>query len=82
MINNPYGTLSDHIATVALTSSLGLIVQHTPPAIIPHDIYAGQYQSFTMTLYDQNYNLLQINDDEFNITLALIPPKELKYMTK
>jgi hypothetical protein len=35
-----------------------------------------------MTLYDQNYNLLQINDEEFNITLALIPPKELKYMTK
>ena len=82
MINNPYGTLSDHIATVALTNSLGSIVQHTPAALIPHDIYGGQYQSFTITLYDQNYNLLQINDEEFNITLALISPKELKYMTK
>jgi hypothetical protein len=82
MINNPYGTLSDHIATVALTSSLGSIVKHTPPAIIPHEIFAGQYQSFTMTLYDQDYNLLQINDNEFNITLALISAKELKYLEK
>jgi len=43
MINNPYGTLSDHIATVALTNSLGSIVQHTPAALIPHDIYGGKY---------------------------------------
>ena len=54
MINNPYGPLSDHIATVALITSLDSIVPYTPAALIPHDIYGGQYQSFTMTLYDQN----------------------------
>jgi hypothetical protein len=82
MINNPYGKLSDHIATVALTSSLGSIVKYTPPTIIPHEIYAGQYQNFYITLYDQSYNLLQINDEEFNITIALLSPNELKYMNK
>jgi hypothetical protein len=82
MINNPYGQLADHIATVALTSSLGSIVKYTPPTIIPHEIYGGKYQFFTITLYDQSYNLLQINDEEFNITIALLSPNELKYMNK
>jgi hypothetical protein len=30
----------------------------------------------------KNYNLLEINDNEFNITLALISPRELKAMLK
>ena len=82
LINNPYGVLSEHLATVALTNSLGSIVQYNPPALIPHDIYSSTYTSIVITLYDQNYNLLQINDNEFNITLALISPQELKVMLK
>jgi hypothetical protein len=82
LINNPYGTLSDHLGTVALSSSLGSIVQYKAPAIIPNEIFSGVYQYILITLYDQNYNFLQINDNEFNITLALISPSELKQMLK
>jgi hypothetical protein len=82
LINNPYGVLPEHLATVALSNSLGSIVQYNAPAIIPNEIFSGIYVSITITLYDQSYNLLTINDNEFNITLALISPSELKAMLK
>jgi hypothetical protein len=82
LINNPYGTLSEHLATVALTAGLGEIVQYNPPAIIPNEISGGIYTSIIITLYDQNYNLLPINDSDFNITLALLSPIEVKAILK
>ena len=82
LINNPYGALSDHLETVPLTAGLGEIVTYIPPAIIPHDIYSSTYSSIVITLYDQNYNLLTVNDNEFNISLALISPRELQSILK
>lgn len=82
LINNPYGQLADHIATVALINGLGKIVQYFPPALIPHDIYGGIYYSMTITVYTQDYDLLPINDSDFNITVALLSPKEMKAMNK
>jgi hypothetical protein len=82
LIQNPYGTLSEHMCTVALTNSLGSIVQYNPPALIPNEICSGVYTSIVITLYDQSYNLLTINDNEFNITLALLSPLEVKAMLK
>ena len=65
-----------------LKASLGEIVSFVPAAIIPHDIYSSTYSSIVITLYDQNYNLLTVNDNEFNISLALISPRELQSILK
>jgi hypothetical protein len=71
LLNNPYSTPNNIFFTAPLTSSLGSLVQITPPQLQFNEIYGGTYYSLTIKLYDQFMNVLNFQDTEFVITLAL-----------
>jgi len=38
--------------------------------LVWNEIYSGQYSEFTLTIFDQNMNILSLNDNEIVIQLA------------
>jgi hypothetical protein len=65
------------ICEVPLNASFGSLVTYQPANLIYHEIYQGNYNDFTIQVYDQNMNLLSINDNEFVIHLVLVSADEL-----
>jgi hypothetical protein len=78
-LNNPFSIQNDIFFTAPLTSSIGSLVQITPPQLQWNEIYGGTYQSLTIKLYDQYVKVLIFQDTEFVITLALRTPND-KYL--
>jgi len=78
LINNPYtNPLNNIICEVPLNASFGNLVNFIPPNLVWHDIYQGKYANMQINLYDQNFNPLSFNDNEFVINLAFASSKEL-----
>jgi hypothetical protein len=77
LINNIYSSpLNNIFVEVPLTQSLGNLVSYSPSNFVFNEIYTGSYNNFTIQVYDQNLNPLQINDIEFVIHLVLITERE------
>jgi hypothetical protein len=79
LINNPFSNgLNNIFAEVPLSNSLGNLVSYEPSNFVFNEIYNGSYQSFQIQVFDQNMNLLQINESEFVIHLVFISENEFK----
>jgi hypothetical protein len=71
LLSNPYSYPNNVLYTIPLNASFGSLVTSTPANLVWNDLCGGNYNEFTITLYDQNMNQLSLNDNEVVITLAL-----------
>ena len=69
ILNNPYSNPNNILFTLPLNNSFGGLVTSTP-MLVWNEIYSGQYSEFTLTIFDQNMNILSLNDNEIVIQLA------------
>ena len=69
ILNNPYSNPNNILFTLPLNNSFGGLVTSTP-MLVWNEIYSGQYSEFTLTIFDQNMNILSLNDTEIVIQLA------------
>ena len=72
LINNIYSMpLPNLFFTVPLTNSLGGICEDKQPQLVWNDIYSSTYYYIEIRLYDQDMNVLNFNDTDMVITIAL-----------
>jgi hypothetical protein len=70
ILNNPYSNPNNIFYTLPISNSFGGLVSGTPANLVWNDIYSGQYSEFTITFFDQNMNILSLNDYEIVVQLA------------
>lgn len=70
-LNNPYSNPNNVLYTMPLNASFGALITSTPANLVWNDLYSGIYRELTITLYDQNMNMLSLNDYEIVLHLAL-----------
>jgi hypothetical protein len=70
LLNNPYSNPNNIFYTIPINVSFGNLITGTPANLVWNDIYSGQYSDFSITLFDQNMNILNLNDTEVVIQLA------------
>jgi hypothetical protein len=70
ILNNPYSNPNNIFYTLPINNSFGGLVTGTPANLVWNDIYSGQYSDFSITFFDQNMNILTLNDYEIVVQLA------------
>jgi hypothetical protein len=60
LINKIYSNPNNIICEVPLNAGLGSLVSYTPANLVYHEIYQGNYYDFSIQVFDQNMNLLQL----------------------
>jgi hypothetical protein len=70
MLNNNYSHPNNILHSLALTKSYGSLIESIPSQLVWNDIYSGGYNEIMITFYDQNMNILTMNDYELSLTLA------------
>jgi len=76
LIKNNYSNPNSIICTVPLNASLGELVTYTPANLVWHEINQSDYSNFSIQVYDQNLNILNLNDNEFTIHLGFLSSNE------
>ena len=72
LLNSPYSTPSDSFFTVPLTAGLGSLISLNPSQIVFNTVSPNTYSSITIRFFDQNFNVLQMNDRQLTLTLAIL----------
>jgi len=70
ILNNPYSNPNNIFYTLPINNSFGGLVTGTPANLVWNDIYSGQYSDFSITFFDQDMNILTLNDDDIVVHLA------------
>jgi len=72
LLNSPYSIPSDSFFTVPLTAGLGSLISLNPSQIVFNTVSPNTYSSITIRFFDQNFNVLQMNDHQLTLTLAIL----------
>jgi hypothetical protein len=71
LINSRLTNPTDLLYSVPITVQLGQLININPSQFLFNDIDANTYSNITISLYDQLFNKLQLNDKDVVITLAI-----------
>jgi hypothetical protein len=71
LVNNPVTSPSDIIDSLPIDSPFGANINYSPNFEKWIKLRPGNYSSFTVSLYDQNLNLLEVKDPNMLITLMI-----------
>jgi hypothetical protein len=71
-LNNP----NNLFFIVPISVSYGSLIINTPPQLVWNEIRQGRHDFLEIKLYDQNLNVLNIQDYELTILLALRTPND------
>jgi len=80
LINSPYSIPSDAFFTIPLTAGLGSLISVFPSEIVFNDIAPNSYQQIKITFFDQNFNRLEMNDNQLTLSLAILNKNEKEYV--
>jgi hypothetical protein len=80
LINSPYSIPSDAFFTIPLTAGLGSLISVFPSEIVFNDIAPNSYQQIKITFFDQNFNRLEMNDNQLTLSLAILNKNEREYV--
>ena len=80
LINSPYSIPSDAFFTIPLTAGLGELISVFPSEIVFNDIAPNSYQQIKITFFDQNFNRLEMNDNQLTLSLAILNKNEREYV--
>ena len=71
LINSRLTNPTDLLYSVPITVPLGQLINVSPSQFLMNDIDANVYSNITISLYDQLFNKLQLNDKDVVIQLAI-----------
>jgi hypothetical protein len=71
LINSRLTNPTDLLYSVPITVPLGQLINISPSQFLFNDIDANTYSNITISLYDQLFNKLQLNDKDVVIQLAI-----------
>jgi len=80
LINSPYSIPSDAFFTIPLTAGLGSLISVFPSEIVFNQIAPNSYQQIKITFFDQNFNRLEMNDNQLTLSLAILNKNEREYV--
>jgi hypothetical protein len=71
LINSKYSIPSNIIFTVPISSVLGSLIQVNISSIVLNDILPQNFSSISITIYDQLFNAVELQDTEMTLTLVI-----------
>jgi hypothetical protein len=71
LINSKYSIPSNILFTVPISSALGSLIQVNISSIVLNDILPQNFSSISITIYDQLFNPVQLQDTEMTLTLVI-----------
>ena len=71
LINSKYSIPSNVFFSLPLNGSLGQLISYVAPSVVYSDIAPNTYNSIVIQFYDQNFNKLELKDNEIVLTLAI-----------
>ena len=77
LVNNECNFPSDILDTMPITSSFGTNLNYLPPQLKSVDLTSGIFQSFNITICDQNLNPMFIRDNNVCISILLKNKKNI-----
>ena len=72
LLSSPYSIPNDSFFTIPLTAGLGSLIAMNPSQIVFNTITSNSYQQITIRFFDQNFKVLQMNDHQLTLTLAIL----------
>jgi len=76
LINNNVSAQSNILDTMSITSSFGSNINYYPTFEKFVSLNSGKYTTFTLTIVDQNFNTVYMNDSNMLISLIIETPDE------
>jgi hypothetical protein len=71
LINSKYSIPSNILFTVPISSALGSLIQVNISSIVLNDILPQNFSSISITIYDQLFNAVELQDTEMTLTLVI-----------
>ena len=71
LINSKYSIPSNILFTVPISSALGSLIQVNISSIVLNDILPQNFSSISITIYDQLFNAVELQDTEMTLTLIV-----------
>ena len=71
LINSKYSIPSNVFFSLPLNGSLGQLISYVAPSVVYSDIAPNTYNNIVISFYDQNFNKLELKDNEIVLTLAI-----------
>jgi hypothetical protein len=71
LINSKYSIPSNILFTVPISSALGSLIQVNISSIVFNDILPQNFSSISITIYDQLFNAVELQDTEMTLTLVV-----------
>ena len=71
LINSKYSIPSNVFFSLPLNGSLGQLISYVAPSVVYSDIAPNTYNNIIIQMYDQNFNKLDLKDNEIVLTLAI-----------
>jgi hypothetical protein len=79
IVNNPVSSPTNILDTIPISdTSFGSNINYSPPYEKWISVSAGKYNEFVLSFLDQNFNVIEANDDNVLISLLLRQPKKKK----
>ena len=76
LINSKYSIPSNVFFSLPLNGSLGQLISYVAPSVVYSDIAPNTYNNIVIQMYDQNFNKLELKDNEIVLTLAIDDSQE------
>ena len=77
LINSKYSIPSNVFFSLPLNGSLGQLISYVAPSVVYSDIAPNTYSTIVIQMYDQNFNKLELKDNEIVLTLAIDDSQEV-----
>jgi hypothetical protein len=71
LINSKYSIPSNVFFSLPLNGSLGQLISYVAPSVVYSDIAPNTYSNIIIQMFDQNFNKLELKDNEIVLTLAI-----------
>jgi hypothetical protein len=71
LINSKYSIPSNILFTVPISSALGSLIQVNISSIVYNTILPQNFSSISITIYDQLFNAVELQDTEMTLTLVI-----------
>jgi hypothetical protein len=71
LINSKYSIPSNILFTVPISSALGSLIQVNISSIVLNDILPQNFSSISITIFDQLFNPVELQDTEMTLTLVI-----------
>ena len=71
LINSKYSIPSNVFFSLPLNGSLGQLISYVAPSVVYSDIAPNTYNNIIIQMFDQNFNKLELKDNEIVLTLAI-----------